>query len=439
MKNPLRTIYPFAWLAFREAVHSRIAAAAALLSAAIVAIVFRASGPLEDEGAHNFLFYATAGCEAVLSLCALIAGSAPIAGEREGKTLKLVRVKPAAMWKFWLGRWLGLVAIFALLLAFALALIGAGAACGGGPGLCSRKVAPFFPSIREEAEAIVQSAKDGGTDDPSELAAIRREALQRLPFASAALGAGEEWSVRFRLGRPLEAAHPVALCLAFSSDSFSPVPLSVSGLIENAAGTAATRTFAVTNITRRLMKIAIDPAPIAGEEALVMRLRHGGESQMPLLMQPRQGIFLMVPECGSAFNFLRAFALFLPVLSLLAALGLALGSLFSLPVAVFCAAGLAVSVMSAGYTASDPDLLEDGPSGSSIVSRIPQTLSKITVDSLDFAARSAMAPAPAAMLAEARFIPSDEIVASVLWNGCAIPLVLMFISAAVLERKELSQ
>lgn len=187
------------------------------------------------------------------------------------------------------------------------------------------------------------------------------------------------------------------------------------------------------------MKIDIDPAPIAGSETLVLRLRHGGESEMPLLIQPRQGIFLMVPECGSAFNFLRAFALFLPVLSLLAALGLTLGSLFSLPVAVFCAAGLAVSVMSAGYSASDPDLLEEGPSGSSIMSRIPQALSKVTVDTLDIAARSAMAPAPAAMLAESRFIPSDEIMASVLWNGCAIPLALMIVSAAVLERKELAQ
>lgn len=438
MKGSPRTIYSFSWLALREAVHSRLAAAAAILVAATILLVFRAADPGDTDGAHNFVFYSVVGCEIVLSLAALVAGAAAVSGEREGKTLKLVRVKPVAMWKFWLGRWLGLVAMFAALLAFSLFLIWLGARRDPESAICSMKVSPSFPSIQEEAEAMVRAAEQDGVDDPAQLAEIRREALARLPFASAALEADEEWRFPFHLEKPLDGSRPISLCVAFSSDSFSPVPLSVSCSLSDDSGTRSAAPFAITNITQRLMKIAIDPAPLGGAESLVLRLRHGGESSMPLLMQPRQAVFLMVPECRSAFNFMRSFALFMPVIALLAALGLMLGSLFSLPVAIFCAAGIALSVLSAGYSASDPDIMEDQvQQGSSLVARIPQAFSIATVKALDFAARTATAPAPAEMLADGQFIPRVDISASALWNGCVIPLALMLVSAAVLERKEL--
>jgi hypothetical protein len=187
------------------------------------------------------------------------------------------------------------------------------------------------------------------------------------------------------------------------------------------------------------MSLPFSAAALSGAKALSLEIANtGAEDGMPILVQPRQDVAILVPAGPQSANYVRAFFVMLPILALLAAAGLALGALFSLPVALFCAAGLVIAVFTADYSMSDPDALsfEDWPTPTPIQA-VTRRLSAATIKTLAFVAKTATAPTPAATLAGATLIPEREIAASVLWNGSLIPAALLMAAAAVLKRKEL--
>lgn len=448
MVRALRRIAAIATLAFREAVRSRLAASTALAVGAAILVIRRTTSGADVAAAHNFVFYALAAVETILFTSALAASAAAVSGEARAKTLQLVRAKPVPMIQFLAGRWLGLCGTFAALLAAALAAI---RLCtpGGGDATCFDRVAPALPPVAAEADEIVAEAREKGVTDARELRAIRRDALLRLPFATTAISPGEALNVAFPLAHPLDGTRPIRLEIAFSSDAYSSTPLSAicelrPARSQDAVEAEASRSdikveISVTNITSRLLSLPVDAAPFAGADALALFLRHGGaEGEMPVMLQPRRALAILVPACGATANFARAFLVLLPVVALLLALGLALGALFSLPVALFAAAGLVLSVFAAGYAADDPDALEpDGDASQHLVHRATRAASVAVVGTLGLVARTATDPSPAALLSDNIAIPSREAASSVGWNGLVIPLALLLVAATILERREL--
>ncbi|MBR4613288.1 MAG: hypothetical protein IKO40_11310 [Kiritimatiellae bacterium] len=438
MAQTPRRIAAIAILAFRETVRSRLVASTALAVAGAIAVVRRATGGTDGAAFHNFTFYSLAAVEAILCVAALVAAAAAISGETRAKTLQLARVKPVPMFQLLLGRWIGLCASLALILAVAMAAVRL-VAPQPVPERCSARIRPVLPSVREVAEETVAMAIRGGETNQTELSAIRRDALAKLPFATVAFSPGEALNFRFVLPRPLDASRPMMLEVAFASDSYSSKPLSVVCAIRRAEVANSDVEVAITNITARQLVIPVDTARLGGATELALAMRHGGaEGQMPVMLQPRQSLAILVPEHATSVNFIRAFLVLMPLLAMLAALGLALGSLFSLPVASFCAVGLALSVLSAGYSVSDPDILEfEDAMPPTAIQRVTRKMSVIVVRSIDFVARTATEPEPATMLADGIAVEGEEAVRSLAWNGLALPLAMLAVAAFVLERKEL--
>ena len=438
MAQTPRRIAAIAILAFRETVRSRLVASTALAVAGAIAVVRRATGGTDGAAFHNFTFYSLAAVEAILCVAALVAAAAAISGETRAKTLQLARVKPVPMSQLLLGRWVGLCASLALILAVAMAAVRI-VAPQPVPERCSARIRPVLPSVREVAEETVDMAIRGGETNQAELAAIRRDALAKLPFATVAFSPGEALNFRFKLPRALDASRPLMLEVAFASDSYSSKPLSVVCAIRRAEVVNSDVEVAITNITARQLVIPVDTARLGGATELALTMRHGGaEGQMPVMLQPRQSLAILVPEHATSVNFIRAFLVLMPLLAMLAALGLALGSLFSLPVASFCAVGLALSVLSAGYSVSDPDILEfEDAMPPTAIQRVTRKMSVIVVRSIDFVARTATEPEPATMLADGIAVEGEEAVRSLAWNGLALPLAMLAVAAFVLERKEL--
>ena len=438
MAQTPRRIAAIAVLAFRETVRSRLVASTALAVAGVIAVVRRAIGGTDGAAFHNFTFYSLAAVEAILCVAALVAAAAAISGETRAKTLQLARVKPVPMFQLLLGRWIGLCASLALILAVAMAAVRL-VAPQPVPERCSARIRPVLPSVREIAEETVAMAIRGGETNQTELSAIRRDALAKLPFATVAFSPGEALNFRFTLPKPLDASRPVMLEVAFASDSYSSKPLSVVCAIRRAEVANSDVEVAITNITARQLAIPVDTARLGGATELALTMRHGGaEGQMPVMLQPRQSLAILVPEHATSVNFIRAFLVLMPLLAMLAALGLALGSLFSLPVASFCAVGLALSVLSAGYSVSDPDILEfEDALPPTALQRVTREMSVIVVRSIDFVARTATEPEPATMLADGIAVEGAEAVRSLAWNGLALPLTMLAVAAFVLERKEL--
>ncbi len=438
MAQTPRRIAAIAILAFRETVRSRLVASTALAVAGAIAVVRRATGGTDGAAFHNFTFYSLAAVEAILCVAALVAAAAAISGETRPKTLQLARVKPVPMFQLLMGRWIGLCASLALILAVAMAAVRL-VAQQPVPERCSARIRPVLPSVREVAEETVAMAIRGGETNQTELSAIRRDALAKLPFATVAFSPGEALNFRFTLPKPLDASRPMMLEVAFASDSYSSKPLSVVCAIRRAEVANSDVEVAITNITARQLVIPVDTARLGGATELALTMRHGGaEGQMPVMLQPRQSLAILVPEHATSVNFIRAFLVLMPLLAMLAALGLALGSLFSLPVASFCAVGLALSVLSAGYSVSDPDILEfEDAMPPTAIQRVTREMSVIVVRSIDFVARTATEPEPATMLADGIAVEGEEAVRSLAWNGLALPLAMLAVAAFVLERKEL--
>lgn len=441
MSRPVSSIASMAALAFRETVRSRLAASVAFAAACAVAAVRRATPPGDPASAHNFVFYSLSAVSAILAVAILSAGASAIAGETRSRTLSLARVKPVPMFRFLAGRWIGITATFAAILAASLAAV-AILAGPGAPSACSRRTVPDMPDARTVADAAVANAKASGVADSAELSRIRRDVMAKLPYATEAVSPGDRLKLAFPMPRPIDGDRPLELEIKFASDSYSATPLAATCSVRDAsasAGTPPAATLRITNITSRLMTLPFPAEKLAGASVLSLEIAHSGTAdEMPILVQPRQDVAILVPAGPQSANFVRAFLVIMPILALLAAAGLALGSLFSLPVAVFCAAGLVVSVFTADYSMSDPDALsfEDLPPPTP-VQAVTRSVSAATVRTLSFVAKTATAPAPAASLAGAVLIPGSEIAASVLWNGALLPAALLLAASAVLKRKEL--
>lgn len=441
MSRIVRSIASLARLAFRETIRSRLAASVAFAVACAIAAIRRATPSGDQASAHNFVFYSLVAVSAIIAVSILAAGASSIAGETRSKTLSLARVKPIPMFCFLAGRWIGISATFAAILAAALAAV-AILAGPEAPSVCSRRVVPDLPDAATVAKAAVANAKAAGVTDPAELSSLRRDVVSKLPFATEAVSPGKPLKLAFPSPHAIGGDRPLELEIKFASDSYSATPLAVICSIRDAAAPESAPPAAslqITNITSRLMSLPFPSDRLAGAEALSLEIAHSGTGdEMPVLVQPRQAVAILVPDGPQSVNYVRAFLVILPIFALLAAAGLALGSLFSLPVALFCAAGLVISVFTADYSMSDPDALsfEDLPPPTP-VQAVTRRVSAATVRTLSFVARTATAPQPAASLAGAVAIPEREITASVVWNGALLPATLLLAASAVLKRKEL--
>lgn len=445
MSALLARIHSVAALAFREALRSRLAVSTALAVAAAIALVRHSVSGV--DATHNFRFYSTVAVESILFIAALAASASCVCGETRTKVLQLTRVKPMPMFLFIAGRWLGLLAVFALILASALAAI-----CIFSPSssqdICYLRITPSLPSVESMADATVADAVANGITDKVKLRNIRRDALLRIPFATVPISPGQTLHCNFHLPRPIAPTRPIRLEITFSSDSYSPVPLSARCSLRNAevnyepqedAPLPPVAHIAITNITSRMMSLPVDCSLLAGASKIALALDHGGkEGDAPVMLQPRTGLALLVPDCGNAVNFSRAFISICGIVALLLALGLALGSFFSLPVALFCAAGLMISIFTAGYAAEDPDILDpEAQPRQTRLDRAVFSVSASVVKSLDFIARSSTQSSPAAMIADSIAIPPREALRVFTVNGILMPLAILCVAAAFLERKEL--
>lgn len=439
----MRKILSITALTFREAIRSRMAVAVAVLLALVVVGFPEAmKGDGTEAGlAHTILYYTLGLSFALLSVAALCASSAAISSESRVRTLQLARVKPVAMWQFWLGKWIGLVAVFGLLLALAVAGVWPRVRGVADFAKACEKIPPELPSVREQVDRILAEAAKQGTDAAT-LRDLRRQALDQVPFATISLEPGKSWVWRFALGYALDAAQPIGLLFNIRDDSFS-APAQASCYLRDTDAPEGTPplVFELSDFGGSEKRLFFPAGNFNGARMLELGIRHSGsEKSGPLMLRPRQDLFLLRPVCPLGENMLRAYLVMLPVLALVVALGLSLGAFFSLPVAVFCAASLLVSVFAADYAAGDPDVLDFSGEGNPGVMRVVnERIAVATTRFLQAVSSPALEPEPIARLSSAELVPADEIASSVIWNGLAIPAVLMVLSALALRRKELPE
>lgn len=341
-----------AQIALRNALRSRVILVLLVL---LLAAAFLFPLVLRSDGTpagliHLHLTYTLGMASFLLTLATLWAGCAAVSQEADDKTLQLLLVKPVPRLRIWLGKWLALLVVNAA----GLALVGIIAAVSLQAKLNRRGFDPAdlararqtrlaaletfrspLPDIEADVRAEYAKLREAGrlADAPETamLAAIRRHLLARR--YAVAPGTSRTWTFEFpALPDAGDRASP-PLLIRFTCDSSVPGSAEIEASIRLQTGNRAFTAEQVF-IPGTPQTLILDDIPPGATRADV-RFHNHGAHDATLFFDPESGLVLRRARGTFAGNYLRALAALYVRLALFAALGVTLGTLFSMPVAAF--------------------------------------------------------------------------------------------------------
>ena len=364
----MKQILAIALLALRHALRSRVLL---VLFALLFAAAFLFPLALRSDGTPEGLIrlhlsYTLGIASFLLTLSTLWAGCAAISQEADAKTLQLLLVKPVPRLRLWLGKWLALLFIDAVLLSLvgsaSLLLLHHQLRRGGfdpAPLALARQTtlaalqtlrAPL-PDMEADVQAEYQRLRarrqiPAGATEAALLASLRQNLLARR--FSIPTGSSLAWTFYLPASRG-HRPDPAPLLVQFKCDSSVP----------GAAETRATVTLAIDDappVARDLapmpgipQTLLFDAIPASATRATVTFSNHGGFRDPTLFFEPSGGLVLRRPAGTFLGNYLRALAALYLRLALFAAIGTTLGTLFSLPVATFLSLVLLLIILLSGF------------------------------------------------------------------------------------------
>lgn len=361
----MRRILAIAAISIRSAIRSRmVICLLALLAIAVVGLPLTVKGDGTAEGQLRIIItYSLGAAFALLALTSLWAGALSIAQEVEEKQIQMLAVKPVRRVEIWIGKWIGLMAINAvLLLAASLItaallprdLLDAQSAEGGNWRAVHRPVSPLAEDRESDARALLAERMRSGAyppDAPAEAALrmIRQELIARA--ATVSPGRRRDWS--FELPRPVRADETLRIRFRASSSQMNLAAVRGQWIAGPDSASAAWRQ-SISFIPGTYQELELPGAPFAGARAIALSFLNEDPAHTTLVFDPSDGARILLPSGGFYANYARALFLLLLRLGFLAAVGVTAGALFSSPVALFMAVALLLMAQLAGYTAEFP-------------------------------------------------------------------------------------
>ena len=462
----MRQTAAIALLALRTAFRSRvILVLCALLLAAglLLPLAIRSDGT--PEGLIRIHLAYTLGIAAfLLTLATLWAGCAAVSQEADDKTLQLLLVKPVPRLRIWLGKWLALLLINAVLLALVGILSAAtlrlqlrrggfeptALAAARQTTLASLQTlrAPLpdiEAAVRAEYEALrAKGALPANATEAVLLDSIRSTQLARL--YSVAPGDARTWTFG-----PLAGEAPVLL-VQFRCDSSVPGAADIHATLNLMAGDQA--------FSRRILAmpgtvqtVIFDHLP-ANVPEIAVGFANDGAHGATLFFDPAEGLVLRRPAGTFAGNYLRGLAQLYLRLALFAAIGVTLGTLFSMPVAAFLTLVLILILQLSGFVSAAAQVdratfvanvapfgrgghAHDGaPAGPSLAARATATVLFYTYRGTYLTLRPLLEDRTIDALSTGTHLPPRDLLRSALQQGLVLPLLLALLSTAVLRRRE---
>ena len=444
----MRTLSAIARLTLREALRSRVVLVFALLLVLIAGLMpslIKGDGtPVGDI--RLTISYTLGTAFGLLALANLWTGCALISGDIASRTLALTRVKPVSPWQLWCGKWLGLLLLNFLFLAGLYTWTGAIAyhriwhhgEAAAVMKTAREKVLPVLPALDEQIKyyfTLSKGAEKSGTEQRELLRQLRRE----IPYQTATLERGQTWNWHFTLDHPPIPSTPIWLRFQFDTDAYTRAIVKAQCRLTGVTSGSGID-FTLDDFSTRLFEVPVSAETFGADKEFTLTMKHDGDASTgPLLLQPRQGLALLVPRETLLLNLLRSATIHFSILALLAAIGITLGTLFSLPAAAFCATGLLVSVLISAFVVDDFELTSplDPDANVPPVQRVFAQFATETTRMLTHAAQPALAPVPLRQLAAAEQIPLAELRRALLFNILLLPLVCCGMATAALRRREL--
>ncbi|MEI7936051.1 MAG: ABC transporter permease subunit [Verrucomicrobiota bacterium] len=361
----MQPLLAIAWLTWKAALRFRLfLVVAVLLLGAVVGLPLL----IKDDGtARGFiqivLTYTLSAITALLGLSTLWLACGTLARDIEDCTLQVVAIKPVARWQIWLGKWLGIMSLNAVLLTLSGASV-----YGLLQWRATRLPADQQKILRDEVLVARGSAKPAALDKEiqaetdrllrerlqknpglkADIAEVRRQILEQIKAEYQIVPPGyvHEWEIDLGSRSGVTNGQPVYLRIKFNA-----ADRSTSGTFEGRWRVGVPRKTPLWH--SEVMSLAPDTfhefqAPAYFDDKGVLTVTFANANNTALLFPLEDGLEVLYPQGGFGLNFMRGVGIIFCWMALLAALGLASASFLSFPVAAFLSLGVLTLALSSG-------------------------------------------------------------------------------------------
>jgi len=366
----MRRISTIAWLTWKAALRFRLfLVVLGLLLAAVVALPLLIKDDGTAQGFTQILMtYTLSVVSALLGLSTLWVSCGTLARDIEECQLQVVAVKPIGRWQIWLGKWLGILLLNAVLLA----LVG-----GSIYGLVLWRASRLPPDERRILRNEVLVAR-GSVNMPSAQKDIDDETDRRLKERLAKMQVEgvdlkearkqireqvkseaelvpnsytRVWEIDLGSARRDAVDKPLQLRFKFNTaDLLNTGTYDGLWLVGRPGKTKYWRSEVMSLAPDTFHEFQVPPNLF--DENGVLTVQFFNPNEMALLFPSDDGMELLYPEGGFGPNFLRALVIIFCWMALLSALGLAAASFLSFPVAAFLSLGVLGIVLTSGTMAN---------------------------------------------------------------------------------------
>ncbi len=444
----IRRVVALCILGIRAPFRSRLVAGLLVLLAAVVILLpLGIKGDGTPAGDLRMLLTWTLGIAfAILCAATIWSGCATVSSDIETGRHVLTAVSPARPFEIWLGRWLGLVITNAILL---MAVIAAVAIQLKIKGLSSEDTAVYRrleldqKSIDDEVaslyeQALAHDAIPEGATKEQVLKSIREDiATAHLPLDP---GFSRRWVFLLKKG---DAEKDLRVTFSFLSSYGTTSGCKGACKASREDGDIVAER-SITEDDNGRIDFWIPAGSLTGERTVIVDFANTGnpEDGIAVLVRHTESMHVLIHDGGVIRNLFKCSVAMLSLLALLAAVGVACGTMFSFPVATFagtalvCIAILGSSQMvedgiESGHSHGDPNQVE------SVFSKFLGAFSK-TISSGIASVNKPFSDVNALdRLGDSVLIESRLVLRSVLFTGVALPLAFGVLAALALKRREL--
>ena len=359
----MQRLLAIVWLTWKAVFRFRLFwVLAALLAGSVVLLPLL----LQDDGtARGFtqilLTYTLAVITALLGFATLWLSCGTLARDIEDCQMQMVAVKPIGRWQIWLGKWLGIVTLDAVLLALSGACVAgllqwraqrlppAQQAILRNEVLVSRgSLKEPIPDIEGDTERVLQQRLKDVQANSVNIQAVRAQIREQVKAANQVVPPNmlRRWKIDLGVKKYFLKDEPLFLRVKFYAAQTN-ASGTYLGLWEIGPVDSPTRQRTAQSMAASTFHEFQIPPNLFDEKG-VLTIDFQNRNDTVLLFPLEDGFEVLYREGGFALNFARGLGIILCWLALLASLGLAAASLLSFPVAAFVSVSLLLISLSSG-------------------------------------------------------------------------------------------
>ena len=371
----MQKILAMAWLTWKAALRFRLFAVIAVLL--VLAVVGLPLVVKDDGTAAGFtqiiLTYTLSAVTVLLGICTLWLSCGTLARDIEECQIQVVATKPIARWQIWLGKWLGIASLNAVLLILASVCI-----YGLLQWRASKLPAMEQAELRSEVLVARGSATEGNdeTEIDNEAEQALQERLKQSPITTADLaevrdqirkevksalyetvqpGYMRVWKIDLSSAKNSLVNKPLQLRIKFHAANYNPSGTFVGvWQVGDPNSTNAIQLPPMSLAPDTFHEFSIPPNFLNDKGILTITFVNANNTALVFPLE--DGLTVLYPEGTFTVNFIRALGVIFCWLTLLSAIGLMAASFLSFPVAAFFSLAMLAVAFSSSTLAETVDL-----------------------------------------------------------------------------------